>query len=119
MTEEEKQLLLKDLCGRLPYRPKGVKLNTPFDPKGITIVGYTGRFVETVDDEIEVERVRLYLRPASSMTEEEKEEFISFNGTDGCYIKTVDFCNKHHLDNRGLIPMGLAFEAPDGMYKTN
>jgi hypothetical protein len=30
----------------------------------------------------------------------------------------MDFCHKHHLDNRGLIPMGLAIEAPEGMYKT-
>ena len=125
MTQKEKQLLLRDLCARLPYHPKGVKLNTPFDPKDITIVGSTGRFVETIDDEIEVERVRLYLRPMSNMTEEEKIEYgniivkeavqavESFTfGIDG-----IDWLNEHHFDYRGLIPMGLALEAPEGMYK--
>ena len=132
MTREEKQLLFKDLCARLPYHPKGVKLNTPFDPKDITIVGYIGRFVETVDDEIEVERVRLYLRPMSSMTEEENEELKyvielglqALEGEEGHNTVSaapaafeIDFYNKRHFDYRGLIPMGLAFEAPVDMYK--
>ena len=75
MTENDKKLLLTDLCARLPYRPKGVKLHILFDPEDITIIGYTGRFVETHNDEIPVENVRLYLRPMSSMTEEERIEF--------------------------------------------
>ena len=122
MTQEEKQVLLKDLCARIPHHPKGVKLNTPFDPKDITIVGYTGRFVETVDDEIEAERVRLYLRPMSSMTSDERFEYdelqhfythgLDFN------VDEVDWLIAHHFDYRGLIDKGLAFEAPEGMYKT-
>ena len=124
MTQEEKQLLLKDLCARILYRPKGVKLNK-FGDKDITVTGYTGRFVETVDDEIEVERVRLYLRPMSSMTEEEKlkledMEFeiahLKFTTyAHECMI--LDYLYSRHLDVRGLIPMGLALEAPEGMYK--
>ena len=113
MTQEERQLLLRDLCARLPYRPKGVKLNTPFDPKDITIVGYSGRFVETVDDEIEVERVRLYLRPMSSMTEEERKYLQDHVNDD-----FVNYCNEHYLDYRGLISMCLAVKAPKDMYKT-
>jgi len=116
MTKEDRQLLFRELCERIPYDNTKVR-----------------RIVHTTEtDTIEsVEHLNLYwlmefqagecdlipyLRPMSSMTEEEKEEFISFNGTDGCYIKTMDFCHKHHLDNRGLIPMGLAIEAPEGMY---
>ena len=117
MTQEDKQLLLKDLCARLPYRPKGVKLNTPFDPKDITIVGYTGRFVETVDDEIEVERVRLYLRPMSSMTDEETDMYDRMVMCNASWV-VDDWLLSHHFDYRGLIEKGLAFEAPEGMYKT-
>lgn len=130
MTQEEKELLLRDLCARLPYRPKGVKLNIPFDPKDITIVGYTGRFVETVDDEIEVERVRLYLRPMSSMTDKERKDWYSYSRAQyDCEFHpdptlslfeshlSVDWLVVHHFDYRGLIPRGLALEAPENMYK--
>ena len=122
MTQEEKQLLLKDLCGRLSHFENWVQ----YDGKDYVVIGYGhGRvsllpslFSSAVGPCPLVEEVRPYLRPMSSMTEEEKEEFISFNNTDGCYIKTMDFCHAHHLDNRGLIPMGLALEAPEDMYKT-
>ena len=131
MTNEEKQLLLKDLCARLPYHPKGVRLSMVFCPKDITIVGYSGRFVETVDEEIEVERVRLYLRPMSSMTDDERKEWYNESHVDydcefkptptlaleHCHLST-DWLLKHHFDFRGLIPLGLALEAPEGMYKT-
>lgn len=133
MTNEEKQLLLTDLCARLPYHPKGVKLNVFFDPEDITVIGYTGRFVETVDDEIEVEQVRLYLRPMSSMTKEEFNEYMRFikhswegidKEEDDYYVKVkdrdayIDWLLEHHLDFRGLISMALALEAPERMYKT-
>ena len=53
-----------------------------------------------------------YLRPMSSMTEEEKREY---NKCMWAY-QDVDFCNEHHLDYRGLIDKELALEAPEGMY---
>lgn len=138
MKQEEKELLLADLCARLTYRPNGVKLNALFGPEDITVIGYTGRFVETIEDEIEVENVRLYLRPMSSMTEEEKEELrqehvkdeklyaecltMAANGDDSLRGKVIphfaaDWCNKNHFDYRGIIPMGIAIEAKEGMYK--
>ena len=57
----------------------------------------------------------------SSMTEEEKKEFIKFrwatqDGEPRMY-EWCDYANAHHFDYRGLIPMGLALEAPEGMYK--
>ena len=129
MTQEEKQLLLKDLCARIPYRPKGVKLNK-FGDKDITVTGHTGRFVETVDDEIEVERVRLYLRPLSSMSSDEKMEWFqmrqkhcnmsAFNALKkraDFTSESLDWLNKKGFDYRGIIEKGLAFEAPEGMYK--
>ena len=50
----------------------------------------------------------------SSMTEE--EENIVYNGHVQ-FWEREDYCNKHHLDYRGLIEKGLALEAPDDMYK--
>ena len=123
MTPEERQILLIDLCARLPYRPNGVKLNK-FGDEDITVTGYTGRFVETLDDEVEVERVRLYLRPISSMTEDEEKEFLDtcyYSENDDFYYstcETYDWYNKNHFDYRGLIPMDLAIEASADMYNT-
>ena len=143
MTQEEKELLLKDLCTRLPY---GVVIHTYYNkPIDIKCTG-CDLFANTVnldipnDDEakVYVENVRPYLRPMSSMTEEEKEELKQEHVKDtrllaDALTKTaegdtsmrgkvilhfaVDWCNKNHFDYRGLIPMGLALEAPEGMYK--
>ena len=115
MTQEDKQLLLKDLSGRLPY---GVNCKM-VDDEGEEIVDtLTGIKIEVFDKGI-ITDIKPYLRPMSSMTDEEKEEFISFVNTNGCYIKTMDFCYAHHLDNRGLIEKGLALEAPEDMYKND
>lgn len=56
--------------------------------------------------------VKPYLR--SSMTEE--EENILYDDHIPFWEKE-DYCNKHYLDCRGLIPMELALKAPDGMYE--
>ena len=65
--------------------------------------------------------VKPYLRPMSSMTEEEKAEYHSLcDSYYGIYFDTVDsidWLNAHHFDYRGLIEKGLAIEAPEGMYK--
>ncbi len=144
MTQEEKQLLLTDLCARLPY---GVKVyNTTFEEPTIqtlygkkfddeflmeetyTSVGIDGddfgsfnkrHYIGYVDS------IKPYLRPMSSMTSEEEkevrvlwnEDFYDKNSIYHCYPKTINFYNKHYLDYRGLIEKGLALEAPEGMYK--
>ena len=116
MTQEEKDLLLKDLSGRLFY---GVKYTIYNDKTGNT--AETLLDIRTsIEDEIEIdlhsiEDVKPYLRPLSSMTEE--EDFIYSQLPDG-HIDEYDWLNAHHFDYRGLIPMGLALEAPEGMYKT-
>ena len=67
------------------------------------------------------EKVAPYLRPMSSMTDEEKETYDSFfdeNGSMNCSVSAyVDWLLSCHFDFRGLIPMGLAIEAPEDMYK--
>ncbi|MBQ2574369.1 MAG: hypothetical protein II575_09120 [Bacteroidales bacterium] len=122
MTQEEKQLLLKDLCMRLPY---GVKVWYPNGSGAIStvkgIVGDVCYFNEEPShgNFCHIERVKPYLRPMSSMTEEEEDEWWKFankNTIVETHSYSVDWLNAHHLDYRGLIPMGLGLEAPEGMY---
>ena len=155
MTNEEKQLLLKDISARLQY---GVKLK----PVGLedTIISYAilkgiskddnGDYhFEINDRDIDGNKLSYgsfklgrsvisylpYLRPMSSMTEKEKKEFDNFCVIDvfvwkGNYeigyknqaiimSNAIDWLNKKMFDYRGLIPMGLALPAPEGMYKGN
>ena len=129
MTPEEKQLLVKDLCARLPYKVKvahiGLSDNMPkvWDLIGLPAVPLADIIVYrkyrlAAED---IENIRPYLRPMSSMTEEEKEELLDISSL----ISPIELSKElgdlllsHHLDFRGLIPMGLALEALDGMYKT-
>ena len=112
MTQNDKELLLKDLCSRLPY---GIFVYDEIDNKSIYTISYHPH----------IDNCKPYLRPMSSMTEDEKEEYrnecnkvlsmpFKINGP----YPIVDWLNEHRFDHRGLIPMGLALEAPDGMYKT-
>ena len=120
MTEEDKQLLFKDLSARLPYGVmvlvKGEKyFNETNEPYIVTLSFGTYLF----DDE-DITLVP-YLRSMSSMTEEEKEEYeLLIDCSDYTYFKTsdkvIDWLNAHHFDYRGLIEKGLALEAPEGMY---
>lgn len=119
MTQEEKELLLKDLCGRLLY---GVKAQLDYGEDIITTVGDVslGILHDIVFDGI---RCKPYLRPMESMTEEEFNEYeelrqdINDKLKDWKCAKLLDFLNKKMFDYRGLIPMGLALKALDGMYK--
>lgn len=129
MTQEEKQLLLKDLCSRLPYGVKGLhrgQVHELFTIDGreannacIQVDGYDAWF--------SVDTFKPYLRPISSMTEEETMEFAKTTiktpdwypmwATDWT-TDAYDWLNKNHFDYRGLIPMKLALEAPEGMYES-
>ena len=72
--------------------------------------------------------VRPYLRSMLSMTEEEVFDFIQISDSvleigekkSVCVLslEQMDWLNKNMFDYRGLIPIGLALEAPEGMYKT-
>ena len=148
MRKEEKELLIKDLCGRLPYAvhiehtTSGV-IGALHDMKVYPC--YKGDDIDdyicVIDlfgdqDYIDIEHIKPYLFPLSSMTEEQKEEYqgivdyISAVDTDNWaegefvyvnrYIdrrnnfeKLLHFYNKHHLDYRGLIPKGLAIDATE------
>ena len=107
--EENKNLLFKDLCARLPY---GVKINVDGEEDTLLELGVDTGWVNASYD---IEEVRPYLRPMSSMTEEEEEEYESIK----CWKnewELVDWLNAHHFDFRNFIEKGLALEAPEGMY---
>ena len=127
MIQEEKQLLLVDLCARLPY---GVKVKSS-RRSSITILSS-----DILTDLRLGCTVKSFLRPMSSMTEEEENEWNklqvdpllenaleSHTKEDSLKLiakseySPVDWLIKNHFDFRGLIEMGLALEAPTGMYR--
>lgn len=110
MTQEEKSLLLKDLCARLPYHPKGHVVNACNGAEcdeWLTCATFP-MFTNVINN------CRLYLRPMSSMTEEERAEYHSY--CDNYYdiyfdtIASIDWLNAHHFDYRGLIEKNLALD---------
>ena len=137
ITKEDKELLLKDLCARLPYGVKVLVDNKhwiDFDgrtPSKLTFDNsYRLLYVGT-----DLGYVKPYLFPLSSMTEEQKKEFLSVAGYEvreedcGRHTETyyydmvghehnfypnsdaIDWCIKNNFDYRGLIPKGLAIDA--------
>ena len=128
MTLEDKELLLKDLCARLPY---GVKVSIDDTqwcdfckdiPYKITLEN-SYRILSGV----RLGFVKPYLFPLSSMTEEQKND-CPIDETNLNIIKSnigygiieipwqlsylfIDWCNKNHFDYHGLIPMGLSIDA--------
>lgn len=118
MKQEDKELLLKDLCARLPY---GVICYNRSTESNFTLNEATDTDSDRPTFDYgygELEVVEPYLRSMSSMTEEEKKEFISFTDTMFRYGKyddlwclpldVIDWLNKNHFDYRGLIEKGLA-----------
>lgn len=127
MTQEDKELLLKDLCARLPYK---VMVHIRYNTKEPCYGKLTPKDIQWFIDS-KIKEIKPYLRPMSSMTQEERRELCSIRP---CYINSddivngtqcntfmqasecQDFLNAHHFDYRGLIEKGLALEAPEGMY---
>ena len=126
MTQEDKELLFKDLSARLPYKPK-----IKFSIIGIEKYEVCDLLPELVTTMFlnEDADIRPYLRPMSSMIEEEVKEFYNVECMDAKvgYIKPtwnwhftingIDWLLEHQFDYRGLIEKGLALEAPKDMYK--
>ena len=129
MSKEDKELLLKDLCARLPY---GVKCSIN-DLNNCTLMP------SDIEDE---KNIKPYLRPLSSMTEAESSELEEL--TDGWFyhdtdddcndviypigqhsdsdsfdfiIRGINWLNANHFDYQNLIEKGLALEAPEDMYE--
>ena len=140
MTQEEKELLLKDICGRLPY---DLIVQETFQnaKRDVPVWDCGPHYIKD-----HPEKVKPYLRPMSSMTEEEasdmfnmmfpksrilsleiKNDRVTFAKVDAeenfghitlffnkiYSLEQIDWLNARHFDYRSLIPMGLALEAPE------
>lgn len=128
MTQEDKELLLKDLCARWRY---GVKINNEIQGDFV-IYGVCEDYIfartSTSHVDFQIEKIKPYLFPMSSMTEEQEKEYdilrdsvptyhyefgdVMVDDTKLCdNWKSIDYLNAHHFDYRGLIEKGLAIDA--------
>ena len=128
MSQEDKELLFKDLCARWPY---GVKVNNEiqgdFEIYGVC-ENYIFARTPTSHVDFQIEKIKPYLFPLSSMTDKQKEEYdilrdsvptyhyefgdVMVDDTKLCdNWKSIDYLNAHHFDYRGLIEKGLAIDA--------
>ena len=131
MTQNEKDILLKDLCGRLPYGVRAYynDYDSDYEIESIKITSYgdykTGSIhLDMIDSTkiVVIDDIKPYLFPLSSMTKEQKQELYNLveesafqilhseDGNPQPHI-AMDWYNKNHFDYRGLIPMGLAIDA--------
>ena len=124
-----RKLLLKDLSARLPY---GVKceiddIDEPLELESIKFKGDYFIFGNGVYERY-ITEIKPYLRPMSSMTEEERNEYFDFRsqelqrvafaevGREEAISEVMDWLLSHHFDIRGLIERRLALESPTNMY---
>ena len=135
MKQEDKELLFRDLCARVPYGVKVQYMNNIF------VIDYVSSYEEVKLDipdnwTVGVSEVKPYLFPFSSITDEQKSELnkkftVQFSGNDVYSIHYhsegywdtdleldlqdwlwfINWCYKNHFDIYGLIPMGLALDA--------
>ena len=129
MTQENKELLIKDLCARLPY---GVEVEyNSIKCEVLSIDKYneelTIRVCPGYSPIVKLENIKPFLFPLSSMTIEQEKELSKLGVSYGEYALHDDirglgimvdeayiffeFCYKHHIDFLGLIEMGLAIDA--------
>jgi hypothetical protein len=119
MTQEDKELLIKDICAKLPYGIKAEYKNEIFEIEHVSPM-YEEVKLDTHETwTVDVSDIKPYLFPLSSMTEEATGEFVTTlewikakgHSTSVMTYDSFDCLNKHHIDYRGLIPMGLALDA--------
>ena len=118
MTQEDKELLLKDLLGRIPYSLR-LKIGDYSDYTliGVVVSDEHPIKLEVIEKgvpykiEVSLDIIKPYLRPMSSMTEEEKNEHFGRTMTIDIVQtskEVIEWLNAHHFDYRGLIEKGLA-----------
>ena len=143
MTQEDKKLLLQDLCARLPYDVKVCYENNTYYLNEINPACKEIMISVLIQDEnrqwcaesVLIENIKPYLRPMSSMTDEEREEWTDLflisvvteleqysddEAEDiapklyaSSHVKSLNWLNKHHFDYNGLIEKGLAIEVTE------
>lgn len=124
MKQEDKELLLKDLCVRLPY---GVKISIPdlwTQKREIEILdeifkGDDGLYRVNSEGQC-IEHIKPYLIPISNMNEVQKNIYSIYinelKQNTGIYfekaLNSLQFwLYANHFDVNNLIPMGLAINA--------
>lgn len=131
MTQEHKELLLKDLSARLPYGIRAFYYGVEDEIESITLDGY----IKIGKYSLPIEHIKPYLFPLSSMTEEQYKSLRESGILSNCshsykYVNThihgvsfifkefktyslelIEWLNKNHFDYRGLIEKGLAIDA--------
>ena len=123
MKQEDKELLLKDLCARLPYGVKVQHQDENYLEEVQTVEHISRQYGEIETNSVLgfVDDFKPYLRPMSSITLEELEEYRRFGDhirEAECKIhianyEQIDWLNKNMFDYRGLIPKGLAIEVTE------
>ena len=122
MTQEQKELILKDLCARLPYGVKIQSYSYEEDMETIETLHEidSDGYMSTLECDTLKNILKPYLFPLSSMTEWQNREleFLMKNSIESCgmlspydCLEMERFFNENHIDWRGLIPMGLAIDA--------
>ena len=121
MTQTEKELLLRDLCARLPYGVQCcAKNNHKISGSLVGIIGENVHVFSSGHGVFSINVIKPYLFPLSSMTEEEKEEYcqlqqrVIYNSkgvVNEDVTKYINWCYKKHLDINNLISMELAIDA--------
>lgn len=132
MIQEHKELLLKDLCARLPYGVKFLRESWNFEwDQELSVI----EVLEDIDKDgyinntkiYNVEDIKPYLFPMSSMTEEQKKEYNYWkHEVPVCRYEygdvveemellespeSIEYLIENHFDYRGLIEKGLAIDA--------
>ena len=129
MTEEEKELLLIDLCARLPYNVF-CEISDADEPYKLETIRFNGEYFLFNNGVFEkyITEIKPYLRPMSSMTDEEKKVYKTISAwgyvlesrghRTGIYptIEGYKWLNANYFDYHHLIEKGLALPAPKGMY---
>lgn len=110
MTQEQKNVLIKDLCCRLPYGVKIFVNDNVETLQGIDTLDNVAEYGSFLSSDIE--EVKPYLFPPSSMTEEQIKEVNKLSGLRVFpNVSLINWYLKNHIDIYGLIPMGLAIDA--------
>ena len=138
MTQENKELLLRDLCSRLPYGVKCYKMT--FKPELAEEVicmlrNGSHNCVQLGTFLYRLEHIKPYLFPLSSMTEKQYNSLHELGILNNCShsyeyvnphihgvsfifkefktysLELIEWLNKHHFDYHGLIEKGLAIDA--------
>lgn len=136
MTQEEEDILLKDLSTRLPY---GVKVQLSTNEvgilhqiaKGTCTIFIKNRITPPDFFDVSINDIKPYLFPSSSITKDQMIELSNISNAIYIYpsdaeivvsrarenllqfVPVFDWLNKNHFDYRGLISEGLAIDATD------